>query len=138
MKADASILIVAFAVNLPWELAQTPLFECPMEAAIGTVPLCIAASVADAMIALAVVRVASAAARGSSLHVRNATVYLLLTTLGGAAAAMFERLCTGLHLWSYTDRMPTAFGIGAVPIVQLSLLIPLSLYLSRRFAPRRT
>jgi hypothetical protein len=122
-------VIAAFFLNLPWEFAQMPLFKQHGGGDGRSIALCLAAAIADALIAVAVVRIAAATA---SVHDR--APYLLSALFGAIAAVLFEGLGITLHLWAYGARMPIVFGIGAVPLVQLTLLIPLSLYLSRRVA----
>jgi hypothetical protein len=127
-------VIAAFILNLPWEFAQMPLFKQHGGGGGGSIAFCLAAAIADALIAVAVVRIAFATARRSPLSMHDRAPYVLSALFGAIAAALFEGLGIALHLWAYSARMPIVFGIGAVPLVQLTLLIPLSLYLSRRLA----
>ena len=130
-------IVAAFALNVPWEFAQMPLFEQHGGDGGRSIAFCLAAAIADALIAMAVVQIASAIARQSPLSVHKRAPYLLSALFGAIAAVLFERMGIALHLWAYDARMPIVFGIGAVPLVQLTLTIPLSLYLTRWLAPGR-
>jgi hypothetical protein len=128
------MIVAAFALNVPWEFAQMPLFEQHGGGDGRSIAFCLAAAIADALIAMVVVQIASAIARQSPLSVHKRAPYLLSALFGAIAAVLFERMGIALHLWAYDARMPIVFGIGAVPLVQLTLTIPLSLYLTRRLA----
>src|SRR5207248_11165026 len=72
-------------------------------------------------------------------------VYVAAALLGALVASAFEWYALASGRWSYTDRMPVvpALGVGLWPLLQLTLLTPLSLALGRwgtrrfRFSDRR-
>lgn len=57
---------------------------------------------------------------------------LVFTAAAVAVAAITEYLSVyHYHRWSYTNEMPTVFGIGLSPLVQLSITGGIALWLTR-------
>ena len=55
--------------------------------------------------------------------------YVFIGITGIAIAVIIELANLHLGRWSYTDAMPTVFGIGISPLVQLAVTSILSLYM---------
>jgi len=58
--------------------------------------------------------------------------YLLLSLLLIIIAALNEMINLNLGRWQYTNSMPTVFGIGLSPLVQLAATSLLSLLIYRK------
>lgn len=127
---------LAFLLNFAWELGHCTLYkgfvyDGPHVAFLGL------ASLADTIMAgLLYFGFALIYKDGSWIqHLTvSRTVWLIL--VGGLGAALSEVAHLSAGNWTYTDRMPLAFGIGLTPLLQFStlplLIYWLSLYLSRR------
>lgn len=112
----------ALALNLVWEVAQSPLNTCP---AAPRTWLCAAAG--DAARIVVAARLAAAGGRRSAA----ARWTVLAGGLGGCALAM-ERHALSRRRWAYAPAMPTLGGVGLVPLVQLPLLGLTAAVLARR------
>ena len=123
-----------------WELAQMSAYvETAGESWKSTLGLCTLAAVGDVGIILGVY-VAGALAAGDlgwglRGHWNN---YAIAVVLGLACAALVERAALAAGWWSYTERMPIMSGLGAGlwPLLQMTLLPPLTFWIARRWAGR--
>lgn len=58
--------------------------------------------------------------------------YLIIVLLGMLIAAIIEIYSLTYNRWSYTELMPTIFGIGVSPLIQLFTTAIISLLLFKR------
>ena len=58
-----------------------------------------------------------------------------LFCMGAACAVLFEWFALHLGLWSYGEQLIVVpfIGIGLLPFVQLTLLVPLAIWLAKKF-----
>jgi hypothetical protein len=134
---EANVAIFAFLLNLPWELAQVPLFAGMPTAQHWTAVLaCGRASLGDVVVAL-VAFWAVAFAVGSRAWVLMPTRGRIagFVAIGVLITIVMERLATGpLGRWAYTDAMPVVpvLRVGLSPVVQWIVLPPLIVWFVRR------
>ena len=59
--------------------------------------------------------------------------FMAIAFLGGLVACMVEYKALALHRWGYAAAMPIVpfLGVGLSPLLQMMLLTPLSVYVSR-------
>lgn len=59
-------------------------------------------------------------------------VYATAALLGAACAAAIEWRALAFGRWSYTDQMPIVLfvGVGLWPLLQLTLLVPIALWIA--------
>ena len=65
--------------------------------------------------------------------------YIFSALLGAVCAVVFEWFAFAFGLWSYNRLMPVTpfLGVGLLPFAQLTLLVPLSIWLTEALAGRR-
>ena len=65
-------------------------------------------------------------------------IYATVAVLGLAYAALMEHAALAAGRWSYTERMPvvSVLGAGLWPLLQMTLLPPLTVWIARRWAGR--
>lgn len=134
----ARLFAISFCINWFWETLQMPAYAAlAQQPWYETVLGCTVASVGDGVatvIAYALGAVVSARLR----HRLRAGVsgYAALAILGAAIAVAVERFALHAGSWSYTEQMPIVPGleIGLLPLLQLTILIPLSYALTCRVA----
>ncbi len=65
----------------------------------------------------------------------GAKFYLTAAFSGAVCAAGFEWFAVRFNLWSYGEQMIVlpVIGVGLLPFVQLTLLVPLAIWLTRKF-----
>lgn len=119
--------LVAVALNFAWEMAQAYLYE-PMGTVWDGIRRCLIASVGDGAMVLLVL----AAAR--SFAARASAEYAVTISLGVAVAIAVEWRGLGSGRWAYRVEMPTVpgTGVGLVPVFQMAVLAPLTLWLADR------
>jgi hypothetical protein len=134
---ETNVAIFAFLLNLPWELAQVPLFAGMPTARHWTAVLaCGRATLGDVAIALAGFW-AVAAVVGTPRWVLAPTRggVLGFTAAGVAITIGMERLATGpLGRWAYAERMPIVplVDVGLSPLLQWVVLPPLVVWFVHR------
>jgi hypothetical protein len=134
---ETNVAIFAFLLNLPWELAQVPLFAGMATAQHWSAILaCGAATLGDVTIALAAFWTVAAGV--------GARRWVLAPTRGRVAAfvavgmvitTVMERLATGLFgRWAYAEAMPVVpvLEVGLSPLLQWIVLPPLIVWFVRR------
>lgn len=131
----ATVFVVAVACNFAWEMAQSYLYE-PMGDWWQSTRRCLIASVGDAVMVVliaAVVRGLSRKSPGDALpwSVRE---YMAAMTLGFALAVVVEWWGLTVGRWAYRPEMPIVPGtpFGIVPLVQMVVLTPLTMWLAQR------
>lgn len=127
-----ALLVVSFALNWLWEMAQMPAYvETATRSWRETALQCAAFSVGDAVLTWIIYAVAVTATR----RMRSLTelkFYLLLSALGVMAAVFIELMANTMGYWAYSERMPTVLGVGLLPILQLATLVPVSVWIALR------
>ena len=113
LKRVAYIFIVAFALNLIWEKLQMPLYAVDVSGWDCWL-LCIRASVWDAVIITGVYYLIDTPSRTHR--------YALASILLFCIAIFIEQRALTEGKWAYSALMPTLFGIGISPLIQLPLL----------------
>jgi hypothetical protein len=119
---------IAFLLNVIWETAQLPAFE-----GMEQIPFwghLIGGGIAtlfDALFICGVYLVLQRARRSPP------ATYLLAAALGSITAIIVEHLALAGGWWSYSDVMPVLpfLGTGLFPFLQLTVLTPLSLRLTK-------
>jgi len=127
---------VAFALHFVWETLHIPLYTNYGD--IGVLPLALYAALGDVFYTLLAVA-------GVALYKRDAGWmrrarggdYAALALLGLCVAVFVEYKAMLLHLWEYAPVMPTLFGFGLSPLLQMAVLLPLSAYISRCILKRQ-
>lgn len=134
---ETNLAIFAFLLNLPWELAQVPLFAGMPTAQHWTAVLaCGRATLGDVLVAL-VAFWAGALAAGSRGWVVAPTRRRVaaFVAVGVLITIMMERLVTGpLGRWAYADAMPVlpVLEVGLSPLLQWIIVPPLIVWFVRR------
>lgn len=135
----ANVAASALLLHIPWEVAQMPLYRCAETLSRRrALAFCTVATVGDAAIAAGayqVVRYASKSRDWVFEPSRAQTAGFIAAGL--AATVVFERLATEvLDRWQYAPVMPRlpGLGTGLAPLLQWTVLPPLTLWLISRRA----
>lgn len=126
---------VSFFLHLAWEKAHIRLYT-GYEALEGTLPVYLHATFGDVVYTLIAVG-AALFFRGERLRREpQSRDYALVALIGFAIAVFVEVKAIALGRWAYTDAMPLVFGLGLSPLLQMTVLLPLSVYITIRIARR--
>lgn len=128
--ALAIISFVSFILHLTWERSHIHLYT-GYDALKGRLPVFVWASLGDVMYTFFAIILAGIF-KGSLywfLFPRLAD-FLGLAIMGFLIAIFVEYKAMALKRWEYTGKMPRLFGLGATPLIQMTVLLPLSVYMT--------
>lgn len=130
IAAFLTLALVSFALHVTWERLHIGLYT-GYEKMEGRLPVFVFATAGDVAYAFLAVLVA-ALFKGSLLWFLQASAldYVGLALLGFFMAVFVEYKAMALRRWEYTDRMPRIFGLGLTPLIQMTVLLPLSVFIT--------
>lgn len=129
------LALVAGLLHLVWENFHIGLYT-GYEKMKGKLPVPVLATLGDIMYTfLAVFLVGIFKGNGSWFLDAHFLDYAGLVCLGVLIALFVEYKALALDRWKYRDSMPIIpiLRVGVTPIVQMALILPLSIYLTRVF-----
>ena len=136
----AATILTGFVLNEIWEMAQMSAYvETAGRSWTDTLGLCTRAAVGDMGIILGIYAAGALAAGDPVWGLRGRwNIYATAAVLGLAYAALVEHAALAAGRWSYTERMPvvSVLGAGLWPLLQITLLPPLTFWISRWWAGR--
>ena len=133
----AVMFIAAFALNFLWEMLQMPAYEeMAGRSWRETAPACALVSLGDAAITLGMYGASVFVTRRLRWDMKHRWKgYLTVALLASVCAVVIELVAVATGHWSYLDRMPVVpvLGVGLLPILQLTLLVPLAVWIAARW-----
>jgi hypothetical protein len=136
----ATTVLASFVLNGIWEMAQMPAYvETAGYSWTRTLGFCTRAAVGDVGIILGIYAMGALAAGDLGWGLRGRwNIYTTVAVLGLAYAALVEHAALATGRWSYTERMPivSMLGAGLWPLLQMTLLPPLTFLFARWWACR--
>lgn len=137
--AYGMLVLVAAPLHLVWERAHVVLYTGYGDLG-APLPVWLYATTGDVLYTL--LGVVAAALAGISLTSSRAwsvSEYVSLTCIGACIAVLVEYKAQYLGLWAYTPAMPVFpfSGLGVSPLLQMMLLSPLSVLITRALLLRR-
>lgn len=128
----------SFILNWPWEMLQMPAYVEMAGRSWGETALtCTIATFGDVGLSLAIYGVAALAAGRVRWGIAGGwNVYLAAAVLGAMSATAIELWALANERWTYSPAMPLLplAGVGLWPFLQLTILVPLALWIARRVA----
>lgn len=138
----AAMVLVSFVLNEIWEMAQMSAYiETAGDSWTSTLALCTRAAVGDVGIILGISAAGALAAGNPGWGLRNRwNIYAAAAVLGLVYATLVEHSALAAARWSYTTSMPMVpvLAAGLWPLLQMTLLPPLTFWIARRWADRST
>ena len=136
-----ALILAAFGFNWLWETIQMGAYAQATDRSWYIVALLhIKPALGDVAITFFVYAVGTLAAGQLQWGTTGKwNVYAAAAVLGGAFAVAVEWHALAAGRWSYSDRMPVVpvLGVGVWPLLQLTLLVPLALWVAVRWRGRR-
>jgi hypothetical protein len=136
----AALVLVAFGLNWPWEMVQMPAYvEMAGRSWAETVLPCALAALGDVAVTLTIYGLGALAAGQWRWGVEPRwNIYATGALLGGLVATALECRFLASGRWSYNERMPVVpiLGVGLWPLLQLTLLVPISWAIAAWWAVR--
>lgn len=136
----ATTVLAGFVLNEIWEMAQMSTYvETAGHSWTSTLGLCTRAAGGDVGIILGIYGAGALAAGDLGWGLRSRwNIYATVAIMGLACAALVEHAALAAGRWTYTDRMPvvSVLGAGLWPLLQMTLLPPLTYVLARWWTGR--
>ncbi|MBI2107087.1 hypothetical protein HYT57_03815 [Candidatus Woesearchaeota archaeon] len=125
------IFVIGFILNLIWEYLHYPLYK-DLSGIPSNLHLWLAAFF-DAFFILTIILLISLKNSNFSWTKKPKTIdYILAIIIPLIIAIMIEIINLDLGRWEYSFSMPTIFGLGLSPLIQLPLITIISLFLVRK------
>ncbi len=123
-----TLAIVAFVLHIIWENVQAPLFA-GYQSFSQHFSMCLIGTIGDVVITLSVLAFLWLLKK----DVARTADFLGLAIIGFVIAVGIEQNALLADKWNYNSAMPIIpwLNVGLAPILQMTLLIPLSFYLAR-------
>ena len=136
----AATVLASFVLNEILEMAQMSAYvETAGRFWTSTLALCTRAAVGDVGIILGICAAGALAAGDPGWGLRDRwNIYATAAVLGLVYAVLVEHAALAAGRWSYTERMPVVpvLGAGMWPLLQMTLLPPLTLWIAQWWAGR--
>jgi hypothetical protein len=134
LKKFLQIFIIAFLINLPWEVSHSLLYDWSIPPLQNTVqyyvPRILQATLGDGFyIALIFLIVTLINKKLFWVSKPSRKHYIQISILGILVAIFVEIKAEFFNYWTYNSLMPTIFGIGITPLIQLAITGSLTLYI---------
>ena len=131
MKTLTFIFVFSFALNFLWENLQFLLYASNNIGINNYFLLMLYASFVDAVIVLAIFLFLSLINKSINwkLNVRNILLFSIILIV---ISALIEINALKTGRWTYSSLMPTVFGIGLSPLIQLAVTGLISLIITRK------
>jgi hypothetical protein len=137
----ATTVLASFVLNEIWEMVQMSAYvETAGYSWRSTLGICTQAAVGDVGIIFGIYAVAALTTGDPGWGLRGRwTIYVTAAVLGLAYAVIVEHTALSAGRWMYTERMPvvSVLGAGLWPLLQMTLLPPLTFLIARWGAGRR-
>jgi hypothetical protein len=128
IRFTSKLAVIAFLLHVVWENAQAPLYA-GYRSFSQHFSLCLIGTLGDVAITLAVLAFMLLIKK----ELTRPADFLALAILGLMIAVLIEQHALLVGKWSYAFVMPLlpVVKVGLAPILQMTLLLPLSFYLAR-------
>ena len=135
---------ITFLLHFVWENSQAPLYE-GYSSFSQHLPICFWGVIGDTIFTL-VVYLGIGLLKNDFQWLTKLGLYdiIVLAVIGFFAAIGIEWRALLFNRWTYVDAMPLLpyFQVGLIPVLQMTLLLPLSFYLTSKLnkitTPRHT
>lgn len=127
--------LTAFILHFAWENIQAPLFQ-GYTSFFQHFPMCFMGAVGDVVVTLFVYSIIALLKNNFSwIAVLNKKDIIALAIIGFFIAAGIEWRALLFGNWAYSETMPFIpyLKVGLAPILQMTLLLPFSIYLTKKY-----
>ena len=125
------LIPIILILNLIWEFSHSSLYIDL--SGISPIPHLFLASFTDILIILGIFLIVSLKNKNINwINTPTRKDYLIVVLLGLIISATIEIINLNLGRWKYTRLMPTIFGIGISPLIQLAATAILSLLIIKK------
>ncbi len=131
LVAYTVLAAISGVLHLLWERTHIQLYT-GYEVLEGALPVYVFATLGDIAYTLGVVLVLGLIVGSFAWFLRaGARVYVGLAVVGFWIALFVEYKALAFDRWEYTEAMPLFLQVGVSPLLQMAILLPFSVYLTR-------
>jgi len=122
---------IAFILHLIWENTQAPFFA-GYQSFSQHFPMCFVGTIGDVVVTLLILAFMRLLKKDMMETIADFTA---LAIIGFIVAIGIEQRALLVGSWDYAQVMPVIpwFNVGLLPVIQMTLLLPLSFYLAKIF-----
>lgn len=126
-----TLVVVAFLLHFLWENAQAPLYA-GYQSFGQHLPTCFIGAIGDVVITLFTLIFIRLLKNDRPQTIAD---FLALAIIGFIVAVLIEQHILLAGTWNYAPAMPIIpwIMVGMIPIIQMTILLPLSFYLAKLF-----
>ncbi len=130
IKYIAKLIGITFILHLIWENAQAPLFV-GYQSFSQHFSMCFVGTIGDVVITLLILVFMQLLKKNT---IETIADFIVFAIIGFVVAVIIEQRALLVGSWDYTQVMPIIpwFNVGLLPIIQMTLLLPLSFYLTQK------
>lgn len=130
-RYSITLIVVAFLLHFVWENTQAPLYV-GYQSFSQHFSICFVGTIGDVIITLFVLAFIWLLKKDEP---QTITDFLALAIVGLVVAVAIEQHALLIGKWNYASTMPIIpwIKIGLTPIIQMTILLPLSFYLAKLF-----
>ncbi len=130
MRLYALLVLTAFVLHVIWERSHIVLYT-GYEAMEGVLPVFVFATIGDVVYTFGAVGLVALFKGSLTWFFKVEPREIIGLALIGLWIALFvEYKAMALGRWEYTDAMPLIWGLPVSPLIQMTLLLPLSVFLA--------
>ncbi|MFZ2975844.1 MAG: hypothetical protein WA055_04450 [Candidatus Moraniibacteriota bacterium] len=136
-KTAIFYLVISFILNFIWEVSQVGLYEPHFNGVLNLVSVHLKATMGDVIIFLIIYALMGLLLRNVHWIVKDKVMLLVLAAiLGFIFSVIVEKYALTTGRWKYNEIMPIIpyIKVGLVPVLQLTILVPLATFVTRRYA----
>ena len=125
----AKIFLVAFFINLLWEVLHSVLYETCLRMKLQNyVPLIVKMSIKDGLW-IVFFYIITVLIFKNEIIIQNYLQLLIFSMLALSFSFIDERVSLKMRRWVYTKNMPIFFGVGLTPFLELAITGLLTFFL---------
>ncbi|MBI2004624.1 hypothetical protein HYS79_00495 [Patescibacteria group bacterium] len=137
MKVGKQIIflsLIAFVLHVVWENMQAPLYQGYASFSLHF-PICVVGTIGDVAVTLFVYFIVALLKNDRNwISTLNKKDFAVFAVIGFLIAVGIEWRALLFERWAYAEGMPIIpyLKVGLTPILQMTFLLPLSMYLTKK------
>ena len=140
MKNIVFVFISAFVMNFIWEISQAFLYAPHYVGIADFIVVHLIATVGDVVMLVIIFIITSLFyKRWNWVKERKGDSYIIVALLGFIFAVAIEKYALSAGRWAYNGLMPIVpiINVGVTPVLQLTIIASLLVFLVKRYASKR-
>lgn len=121
LKQTLTVFVTASMINLAWEVAHSPLYETALAMTVKEYsPMILEMSLKDGLWITLFYAISAILFKNADI-LKNRTRLWVFVVMALTFSFLDEKISLTLGRWEYAEAMPTLFGIGLTPLLELAV-----------------